>query len=138
VCWAVGTTVTSFIFFLRARAIFHSDRVVVGFFGLFWLVILGTSILVPLGSGGGHIGTTDRCINTSVAQNSVVPVILNMAFNVLVFVAISYRLIATRQTDSRFKAFVKADGASRVASLLIKGGQLYYLCVASDTHRSLF
>jgi hypothetical protein len=130
VCWAVGTTVTSLLFLLRARAIFHSERLVFAFFAVFWLAILGTSILVPTGTGGAHIGTTDRCINSYVGKFNITPVILNMAFNLLVFIAISYRLISpTGQASSRLKSFVKADGTSRVASMLIKSGQLYYLYV---------
>jgi hypothetical protein len=128
VCWAIGTTFTSLLFLLRVRAIYHSERIVVAFFVLFWLSVLGTSVIVPLGTGGAHIGTTSNCINSYVGKDNITPLILNMAFNLLVFIAISYRLISgNRQADSRIKAFVKGDGSSRVSSLLIKSGQLYYL-----------
>lgn len=41
----VGTTATSFLFLLSVRAVFENSKAVTAFFGSFWLIGMGTSIL---------------------------------------------------------------------------------------------
>jgi hypothetical protein len=124
-------TPTAFLFFLRVRAVYHKDRLVVGIFGFLWLAVLGTSLVVPLGVAEGiHIGTTNQCTLTKISSTAIAPVVATMVLNFLVCVAVTWRLAVIHQsTRSRFWTFFIGEGTSPLASMLIKSGQLYYLCV---------
>jgi hypothetical protein len=122
---------TAFLFFLRVRAVYSRSRLVVGVFGLLWLSVLGTSLLVPLEVAQGiHIGTTNQCINSKVSQIAATPVVTNMVLNLLVFVAVSWRLaVINHPTQSRVWSLLTGQGMSPMSSMVIKSGQLYYMCV---------
>jgi hypothetical protein len=122
---------TAFLFFLRVRAVYPRNRLVISAFGLLWLGVFGSSFVVPLKVAEGiHIGTTNQCILTQVSRIAVAPVAANMALNLLVFVAVPWRLAVIHQsTKSRFWRFFKGEGMSPMSSMVIKSGQLYYLYV---------
>lgn len=78
-----------------------------------------------------HIGPTRRCINTAVRQYGSTPIILNAINDTLIFLAISFRIVANtflgETWGARARSFVKGDGLPRVSKGLLQGGQLYYL-----------
>jgi hypothetical protein len=123
---------TAFLFCLRVWAVHPGNRLVMVIFGLLWLAVLGTSFLVPIMVAESvHIGTTGQCINSKVSPLAGAPVVVNMVLNLLVFVVVSWRLAAIKQSNrSRFWAMFKGEGMSPLASMVIKSGQLYYLCAA--------
>jgi hypothetical protein len=124
----VAAPSTGFLFFLRIRAIFHRNRIVVWFFLFLWLVTLGTSFLLPFGLEGIHIGNTQYCINHKVAEFSGAGTVANTVHGTLVFLAISWKLLSLNdESSSRVKAFVKGQGVSRLSSTILTSGQLYYL-----------
>jgi hypothetical protein len=126
-CFVVAVPSTSFLFFLRVRAIFFKRRIIVGFFALLWLITLATSFMVPFGLTGTHIATTQYCINFSVKPYVGAGTIANMTHGTLVFLAISWKLLSLNEESSRVKAFVKGEGISRLSSAILVSGQLYYL-----------
>lgn len=130
---------TSLLFFLRLRAVFLNNRIVVGIFAFLWLSTVAGSITVPLAVRGGHIGNTNRCINVEVKAFSSAAPVTNTVNSTLVFIAVSLRLLSANslrdQNQSRMRSFVKAESGSRISRALLQGGQLYYVYV-SATHRA--
>ncbi|EJD43639.1 hypothetical protein AURDEDRAFT_137862 [Auricularia subglabra TFB-10046 SS5] len=132
-CYFIAVPSTSFLFFLRLRAIFMDSRIVVGFFAFLWFSTLAGSMTVPFAVRGGHIGTTNRCINVEVQSFSSAAPVTNTVHSTLVFIAVSIRLLYTsssRLTDqSRLRSFVMGEtsSGSRISRALLQGGQLYYV-----------
>jgi hypothetical protein len=122
---------TAFLFFLRVRAMFRDNRLVTGFFGLLWLGIFGTAFIVPFGGVEGvHIGAVSQCIDSKVSQITIVPTTVNMAFDLLVFLSISWRLaVLNHQAGSRVQAFFTGRGMSHISNTLMQSGQLYFMFV---------
>jgi hypothetical protein len=123
----VAAPSTGFLFFLRVRAIFHKTRIVVGLFFVLWLATLAASFLLPFGLEGIHIGTTQYCINHKVAGFAGAGTVANTIHGTLVFLAISWKLLSMSNESSRMKAFVKGQSSSRISSVVLTSGQLYYL-----------
>jgi hypothetical protein len=126
-CYVVAAPSTGFLFFLRVRAIFHKTRIVVGLFFVLWLATLAASFLLPFGLEGIHIGTTQYCINHKVAGFAGAGTVANTIHGTLVFLAISWKLLSMSNESSRMKAFVKGQSSSRISSVVLTSGQLYYL-----------
>lgn len=124
-CFAVSSA--SFLFYIRVHAVFHTNTMIQVVFGFLWLGVLGASVTVPLAVKGIHIGPTKYCVNAEVKSFSSAAVIMSTLNDSLVFLAISLRLVAYNQVDSRTKALVKGQGLSSISKALFKGGQIYYL-----------
>jgi hypothetical protein len=125
---------TAGLFFLRVRAVYIDNRVVVAFFALLWLAVIGTSLLIPLEVAQAvHIGTTNICVDTKVSSIASAPVVANTVLNVLVCLFISWRLSGDGYLAERpsLLSIFRTKGLSPVASALIQSGQLYYLCAAT-------
>jgi hypothetical protein len=62
--FVIGGPATSLLFFLRVRAVYNRSRIITAFFGILWLGITGTSILITIGTTDSeslvvsHIGTS--------------------------------------------------------------------------------
>jgi len=130
-CYAVGVPATSLLFFFRVKAIFNSNIYIVLFFGFLWLCTLAGSITVPFAIEGAHIGLTNHCINTGVKPFSSTGVIIATVNDTLVFIFISYRLLAVTTYDDswrgRFRSFFKGKGLPAFSQSLLQSGQEYYL-----------
>jgi hypothetical protein len=124
---------TTLLFFLRLRAIFLGKHSVIIPFALAWLAVLATAIAATFGEGAAHIGTTDYCISITVSKFSTfTSLVTNTMYSTLVFVAISWQLLATgRGTHQRSFVldFLSGRAASRLTSAVLREGQLYYLYV---------
>jgi hypothetical protein len=132
-CYLLSVPPTAGLFFLRVRAVYRENQLVVAFFFVIWLAVLGTSFLVPIKAGEAvHIGTTNICVETSISDFDSVPVIANMVLNVLVCLFISWRLGGDGPMAERSSLLTlfRTKGLSPVADSLIQSGQLYYLYVA--------
>jgi len=147
---------TSLLFLYRVRAVYSQSEIVRGFFNLLWVVMVGSSVLVPLSLEGEvspypsaqgklrtqylgsifsaclqHLGPTNRCIQTGIHTFGYTTTIINAVNDTLVFIAISYQIIAyTTYGDNwraRARSFYTAGGLPRMSKALLQGGQLYYL-----------
>jgi len=128
---------TALLFLIRLKAIYSDSKFIPGFFGFMWVANLGVSILIPLRLHGEHIGPTKRCIDTGLHPLASVPISLDTAYIILIFLAISYRLVSyTIDGDTwkaRMKCFVSGDGLPRLSKGLLQSGQLYFFTTVGFT-----
>lgn len=148
--FVVAMPSTSLLFLFRVRAVYGNSKIIVYFFGILWLAILGLCAAIPFGIKGGtccflravsipdlrghsaaHIGPTQRCINTEVASYISAPIALNAINDTLIFLAISFRIIsfsvAGETGRDKLRSFISGDGLPQLSKGLLQGGQLYYL-----------
>jgi len=124
------------MFFLRVKAIYVDSKIVTVCFGLLWLAIFGSLFSIPFDTTATHIGPTKRCIIITVNYHSVIPLILQSAFDTFIFIAISFRIASYSMVGDTFVARIKSlfrgRGLPHLSRSIIQGGQLYYLFVNSD------
>ncbi|KZP29526.1 hypothetical protein FIBSPDRAFT_1038862 [Athelia psychrophila] len=150
-CQALGKTLAALIvlarntnnllFFSRVRAVYGNSLRVTFFFGLCYVVVFVTSMLVPSTLTATHIGPTEYCIESEVKPwIASLATLCNAVNDTLVFLAISYRIasasIGGGGRRSALRSFFRGDGAPRVIKELLQDGQLCYLAtiVTSITH----
>jgi hypothetical protein len=129
-CYVVAVSSTSALFFFRVKGVYGNDKYVTAFFGSLWFTLFALSFLVPPAVRGMHIGDTQRCIITSVANYAPTPVVLNTIIDTIVFLAISLRITSYSIEGDTFtqsvKSFWSGDGLPKFSKSLLQGGQLYY------------
>ncbi|KJA18348.1 hypothetical protein HYPSUDRAFT_191052 [Hypholoma sublateritium FD-334 SS-4] len=130
-CSSVAFACTALLFFLRLRAIYNRNRVVVAIFFFFWLILLAA--VIPFNTTGAEVGSTKYCSFTSGGFTPSFTVNLTpLLYDTLVFFAISWRLCRL--------SCAKPSGPRESLKLLIFGkylpaftkslyldGQVYYL-----------
>ncbi|KAJ7595254.1 hypothetical protein C8J56DRAFT_921945 [Mycena floridula] len=129
---ALSASTTSFLFFLRVTAVWLHHKFVYGLFLALWLCVLGTSIAIPIGIRGAHLGTTQQCIETALRsvylEASPIMIFIN---DTMIFLAITYRIISymvfEETMTAQINAFFRGKHISCLARLLLQGGQHYYL-----------
>ncbi|KAJ7913405.1 hypothetical protein B0H13DRAFT_1712652 [Mycena leptocephala] len=135
VCYILAVPGTCLLFFLRARAIYNRHTILVFFFFILWLSVLGTAALVPIIATTANIGTTDYCIDVAVKSYASAATITPLVHDTIIFLAISLRLFGNSHvTRGNFKAFVTGEYLPQFSKAILKDGQLYYLvAVTSNT-----
>ncbi|KZP22070.1 hypothetical protein FIBSPDRAFT_1043780 [Athelia psychrophila] len=129
---SVALASTSFLFFLRVRAVYRQSRTITILFGALWVVTASAGIgFGALEVRGAELAPyTAYCTNTTIKYNSI-PVMITFLHDTMVFLAISYRLAADAVTAgdwrSRVLSVVTGKGLFSLSRSLMKGGQLYYL-----------
>jgi len=128
--FVIGGPATSLLFFLRVRAVYNRSRIITAFFGILWLGITGTSILITIGTTDSHIPYTRRCIEGLAPIYTTVPIILTAVNDTLVFLAISYRMVFSAMVRSTWRArarsFFMGEGLHQLSKALLQSGQVYY------------
>lgn len=84
------------------------------------------------GLKAGHIGTTKNCIDVAVKGYSSAGLVAAAVNDTLVFIAISYKLVACSFADSwseRLKSFFRGQYMGQISRVLLQTGQIYYSCV---------
>ncbi|KZP16261.1 hypothetical protein FIBSPDRAFT_866100 [Athelia psychrophila] len=128
---SVAIASTSFLFFLRVRAVYLRSRTITILFGALWVVTssvgIGFSALAALDVD--RVPYTPYCNSTS--KHNYIPVTMAFVHDTMVFLAISYRLatdaVAAADRRSRVLSIVTGKGLFSLSRSLMKGGQLYYL-----------
>ncbi|KZP30754.1 hypothetical protein FIBSPDRAFT_1038011 [Athelia psychrophila] len=136
---------TSFLFFIRVRAVYLCSRSITVTFGALWIAtivfnitqyttvhiehIAGSQSCETINSYDGHTGLPS--IGNVVYEFLVfLPSIGNVVYDTLVFLAISYRLAANMAPGNGWRArlqpLVKGKHLYIVSSALMRSGQLYY------------
>jgi hypothetical protein len=127
----LGISSTSALFFLRVRAVYCNKRMITVFFGLLWLMMCGLCFIVPFGTKAMHIGPTQFCIIIRVEHYVVIPLLVQIVYDTLVFLAISLRILSFSfmgdTFGARMRSFLRGDGLPSLSKSLLYGGQLYYL-----------
>ncbi|KAH7915813.1 hypothetical protein BJ138DRAFT_1140948 [Hygrophoropsis aurantiaca] len=130
IAWIATSACSSFLFLKRVQAIFLQQRMVFHAFILLWIASVGVSIVVPFGSHAGPLADTKHCINTGEAHYVVAAIIMQLVFDSLVFLAISYKLASSRHNSGEkipWKKIFSGRALPRLSKAVLQGGQQYYL-----------
>ncbi|KZP25923.1 hypothetical protein FIBSPDRAFT_855207, partial [Athelia psychrophila] len=129
---SVAINTTSFLFFLRVRAVYLQSRTITILFGALWVVTasVGIGFTALVMRGAERVPYTAYCVQAAVKHNSV-PITMIFVHDTMAFLAISYRLAADAVTAgdwrSRVRLIVTGKGLFSLSRALMKSGQLYYL-----------
>ncbi|KAG6909496.1 hypothetical protein DXG01_017218 [Tephrocybe rancida] len=129
VLYHVAFSSTSLLFFLRVRAVFIHNKVVVAFFAVLWLSVLGGSLTVATVGNAAHLGPTHHCSATRLKQYASAAPITFAINDTFVFLAISWQLLfnATRDSTQGFKSRIRGKYLPAFSRALLQDGQVYYL-----------
>ncbi|KZP27074.1 hypothetical protein FIBSPDRAFT_928240 [Athelia psychrophila] len=129
-CAAVTVASTSFLFFLRVRAVYLQSRYITALFGLLWVITVAFNTLADVSLRAVRIPDTLRCIvyETDYYAYPSVATFLN---DTCVFLAISYRLTGDTAIEKswrgRLLSIVTGKGLYRLSRALMQTGFIYYL-----------
>ena len=136
-CIAFATASASVLFYMRVLAVYNRSKPVAAFFGAIWILLVGVSLPIPFFITTGHIGPTNFCIITSVNSWLGSPEYtfgVLAAFDILVFVFISRRLIKVLENPSTHRPWWKAtlslfrsEGLPQFSKTIVQHGQKYFL-----------
>ena len=126
----VAVPANSFLMYLRVRAVYNDSVFVKTLFGIFWVGVLGACVTAPFSLAGGHIGTTQRCIDTNIKAFGAAGLLAAAINDTLIFLVITYRLLTFHTVGNswsdRLKGFSRGEGMHKMPKLLLQTGQLYY------------
>jgi len=129
--YPVALGFSALLFFMRLRAIYNRDRIVVAAFFVLWLGLLGTTVIVPIVILGANIGPTQYCIDADVPSSVYAAILSPLIHDTLVFIAITYRLVKNAHREMGLKdGMTIAVSGKYLPSFtrgLLKDGQKYYL-----------
>ncbi|KAF9255463.1 hypothetical protein L218DRAFT_1035450 [Marasmius fiardii PR-910] len=135
--YIISTGSTSFLFLLRVVAVWNWNKWITATFTVLWLATIGVTITVPVGFGSSHIGTTQACLITRVADYTEFSIITALMYDSAVVLSITYRILMNSfyegNPSAHFKAFI-GNGRSILPKLskhLLRSGQQYYLVALS-------
>ena len=127
----VSVTFSGLLFFLRLRAIYNHNQIIVVSFLVLWMGLIAASLFVPLGISGGPIGPTRYCQFTSFSRSSYAGLIGPLIYDTLVFSAISWRLIRIGSVEMGYRDTVHTlfsrRGLPAFTAHILVDGQIYYL-----------
>lgn len=126
----VAMPASSFLFYMRLRAIFYHNRIVQVIFAVLWLSVLGAAATVPFALKGQHIGPTQYCVNSEVQSYVSASAIASAINDTLVLLAISYKLFKNNDTYSTWReidlSVFRGTGLNMISKTLYQGGLIYY------------
>jgi hypothetical protein len=127
----VSVTATGFLFFIRLRAIYNRNRVVIAAFFVLWVGLAVGGIFIIVGVKGGPAGATQYCEDVFVAGYTFYGEVAPLVFDTLVFLAISWRLsrIASIDKKANIESMIFGTNLPSFTKSLLQDGQIYYLCV---------
>jgi hypothetical protein len=121
---------SSFLFLRRMEAVYPNNKWIKYFFSALWFINGGIEITVVLGVRAVHAPGTLYCIDAQpepyVLGGGLAPVV----FDTLVFLAISYKIMATHSTlDAKvsLRTLISGKALPRLSRAILQGGQQYYL-----------
>ncbi|KZP30799.1 hypothetical protein FIBSPDRAFT_945723 [Athelia psychrophila] len=138
-CGVTSVAATSYLFFLRVRAVYLRSKWITGLFGALWAATVALNILAATALSKEHPAATSTpvvvvhsgCTNAGVGL-FFLPSVSTFVNDTLVFLAISYRLVANvavaeggRRTHLR--AVFQGKGLHSLSRALLQSGQVYYL-----------
>ncbi|KAF8898046.1 hypothetical protein CPB84DRAFT_1681667 [Gymnopilus junonius] len=135
--YPIAIPASSLLFFFRVRAVFDGNKFVVAFFAFMWLAVVAGCITVTQGVTGANIGTTDYCLNVSLEGYVSAAAIVPLVNDTLVFLAITFRLMANAHRDYNLKdgmrTLVYGDYLPSFSRALLQDGQAYYLTTVTTS-----
>ncbi|KAF7336009.1 hypothetical protein MSAN_02314600 [Mycena sanguinolenta] len=131
ICIILMQTATAMLFFLRATAVWHPNKIAYAVFSILWLAVLGVGITDPLTIRTAHIEPTQQCIETAIPDITELTAIVPLINDTAIFLAINYRIlghtIVAHSLRARLRAFFSGTGLSALPQALIQSGQHFYL-----------
>lgn len=131
ICMALSQSTTAMLFLLRVLAVWHGNKIASGVFIFLWVTVAIASATVPFGIQGIHIGPTQQCINSQVADYIESTLIMGLINDSAIVAAISYRILRNCAIEDSFgfrvRTFMGGGSIPQLSRALLKGGQHYYL-----------
>ncbi|KAF8999661.1 hypothetical protein BDQ17DRAFT_1308453 [Cyathus striatus] len=129
-CWVIATASSSFLFLRRVQALYRNNKLLYHAFYVLYLANVGVSIVVPLGSHVGSLANTGYCVNTGIKHYVAAGAFMPLAFDSIVFLAISYRIATNHKkpgNNTSWKVWITGDALPRLSKAVLQSGQQYYL-----------
>ncbi|KIJ69277.1 hypothetical protein HYDPIDRAFT_80012, partial [Hydnomerulius pinastri MD-312] len=129
-CCFISVASSNFLFLARIQAVFHDNKLVRYFFTLFWVTITGLLSMLFTGFHSGPIADTRHCINEGGDEYVAATMVVPLLFDSLVFLSISYKLMAMRRPTERtlsWRTMCSGRALPRLSRAILQGGQQYYL-----------
>ncbi|TFK32515.1 hypothetical protein BDQ12DRAFT_565392, partial [Crucibulum laeve] len=132
ISYLLSPCMSSFLFFLRVRAVYNGKKYVSAIFFTLWLTVLGYALSLITVIKGTNIGPTDYCtFDTPLETRDIGTGISIFIYDTLVFLAISWRLFSISQIDHNIRKSLKVVVLGRylpaLSKALLHDGQIYYL-----------
>lgn len=132
--YPLSSASTSLLFFHRVRAVYGGHPFVTAVFGVLWICVLGTSILIPVGAHAISVGPSNACLVSEVASYVGAAGIMVTVNDTAVFFAISYRLLSNSHVEhtrgDKVRALFRSPSLPAFSRALFVDGQKYYMCVS--------
>lgn len=130
--YAVAVPSTALLFFFRLRAIYDKNLLVVLFFFVVWLSVVGGSLTLITAVAAENIGPTVYCVQSGLKSYAASAPITSLIHDTLVFCAISWRLMMNTHVENNIsklaKGFMSGSSLPQFSRALLQDGQMYYLC----------
>ena len=131
VLFFLSVTSTYLLFFIRTRAVFDMNPLIVAFFGALWLAVVAACLTVIIGVTGVNIGSTRYCIDGEVKSYVTMATVIPLVNDTCVFLAISFRLFCNSYARPTFKdglrVLIFGDYLPMFSKAMLHDGQAYYL-----------
>ncbi|KZP32630.1 hypothetical protein FIBSPDRAFT_944154 [Athelia psychrophila] len=132
----ISSAATSFLFFLRVRAVYEKSLSVTIAFAIFWLAIPVTCSLWNISVQASHMGSA-QCILSGFGSFPSMCLWVKAAYDTSVFAAITWRIIsyavADRVPRSQRWRLIRGAGMSQICRDLLRGGQQFYFVTIGTT-----
>ncbi|KAJ7716391.1 hypothetical protein DFH07DRAFT_973911 [Mycena maculata] len=133
----IAVSAAAYLFFSRVRAIYGGARLVSVVFGVLMLGVFGISMTIPIAGAGNAIAVGEECLVVRIQAYSGTAGIMIMVYDTLVFLAISYRLVANFDMQqektincnwvARARILFSGSNLPAFSKSLFTDGQMYYL-----------
>ncbi|KAJ6571459.1 hypothetical protein B0H19DRAFT_1255427 [Mycena capillaripes] len=125
----VSAGASSLLFFFRVCAVYENRRLIALIFGFLWISVVGTGVLVPIGSEAATLGSA--CIVTKLHPYITASTICLAVNDTGVFFAISYRLLRSSNIEytpgQRIQVLFSGATLHAFSKALFLDGQKYYM-----------
>lgn len=129
----IGIPCDAFIFFLRVRALYFPSRTIMIIFGALWMLTL-TTFVSPFAYKLKTTHNEDGTCTISASFNHTLgnlPLLLLLAFDTAVVVAVSIRVMRYSGTDQSWKSKIRlllfGEYLGHTPRVFLRTGQIYYL-----------
>lgn len=128
----VFVSATTAMFYLRVCAVYGMRRLIVVFYGLLWLSVVGMLLTLPQTFTAVHIATTQYCGESMHGSLLGPTTVILMANDTLVYAAIAFKILTMFASDApsrtRLTTLVTFGKSLPIVSrALLKDSQLYFM-----------
>ncbi|KAF7976891.1 hypothetical protein HWV62_5440 [Athelia sp. TMB] len=130
-----STAGNGFLFLIRVRAVYEGSKIITLGFGLWWLAVIGTTILYLFGAHMEHEPHSSQCLITSAESWATASLIGSYAIHPPVHAAYDNSNSTPKHANVGviWSAFLCGNGLPRMCRELLRGGQLFYFVTIGFT-----